>query len=63
MMIPKEALTRIDEVKKSGTKLNNWEKGFIATVKIQAEQGRYLRIAQADKLKTIHQRLIGKNGR
>lgn len=62
MLLPNNALALLKEIKESSRALNKWEKGFIASVSIQAKQGRYLNTQQADKLNQIHQSLESAHG-
>lgn len=58
-MIPAEALTLIQYIKQSAKKLQPWESGFLSSIKIQAEQGRYLHAKQSAKLQEIYRRVSG----
>lgn len=51
-MNPVDAKHLITEIKKS--KLSKWESGFVSSVSIQADQGRYLTSLQASKLQQIY---------
>lgn len=59
-MIPKDALALIEEIKKS-KHLSTWEKNFIASISIQAKQGRYLQSVQSTKLQEVYR--LSQSGR
>lgn len=58
-MIPKNAITLIEAIKATGKRLPTLQNGFIATVSIQAKQGRYLTDKQAKYLQDIYARVTG----
>lgn len=60
-LIPKDCLILIEEIENSGRKLSRWEKGFVASVKIQAKQNRVLLGTQSTKLQEIYR--LSQNGR
>lgn len=55
-MIPQNAIDLINEIKKTDKKLDKWEQGFISSVSIQAQQGRYLQPKQSAKLQEIYRK-------
>lgn len=58
-MIPKDAIILIDAIRETGKKLSTKDNGFIASVSIQAKQGRYLQPSQAKWLQDIYGKVTG----
>lgn len=54
-MTSKDALILIDEIKKS-KKLPKWDGDFVASISIQAKQGRKLSLLQSNKLQEVYRR-------